>query len=165
MEARKKILIVDDDIDVIAVTEAILTKEGYEVHSAMNKKEGLEKLRSIKPDLAILDVMMTTQYEGFELAQEMLSNPEFKDIPFIIQSSIEIMETSNPDVQQAAHELRKVPRLKALQVLLLKNNIDGSAGIDYKAEDGKSYWFPVRDFIKKPVSAQKILPEIKKYIK
>lgn len=165
METKKKILIVDDDIDIITVIETILEKEGYEVHSAMNKKEGLEKLRKIKPDLAILDVMMTTQYEGFEMAQEMLSDPAFKDIPFLIHSSIEIIETSNPNIQEMARELRKVPKLKAVQVLLLNNADNGSAGIDYRAEDGKTTWFPVRGFIKKPVEAQKLLPEIRKYVK
>ena len=74
----KKILIVDDDIDVINVIQTILEHEGYEVSSANNKKEGLEKAREIKPDLAILDVMMTTHYEGFELAKELTSDPDFK---------------------------------------------------------------------------------------
>jgi CheY-like chemotaxis protein len=99
METNKKILIVDDDIDVITAIETILTKEGYEVHSAMNKKEGIEMLRSIKPNLAILDVMMTTQFEGFELAEYILNNPEFKDIPFLMQSSIDILMTSNASIQ------------------------------------------------------------------
>lgn len=165
METKKKILIVDDDIDIITVIETILEKGGYEVYSAMNKQEGLEKLRSIRPDLAILDVMMTTQYEGFELAQEMLSNREFTDIPFLIHSSIDIIETSNPNVREMASELRRVPELKTTQVLLIKNVIDGSAGIDYMAEDGNSHWFPVRGFIKKPVDTQKILPEIGKHIR
>jgi len=165
METKKKILIVDDDIDVITIIETILTKEGYEVHSAMNKKDGLEKMRKINPNLAILDVMMTTQYEGFELAQEMLTNPEFKDIPFLIQSSIDILVTSKSSVQQMAREYRENPDFKDLQVLLFKNVADGTAGIDYKSENGKSYWFPVKGFIRKPVDAQRILPEIKKYIR
>ena len=57
----KKILIVDDDIDVITIIETILKKEGYTVISANDKKEGMKKIREEKPDLAILDVMMTTQ--------------------------------------------------------------------------------------------------------
>ena len=165
METKKKILIVDDDIDVITIIETILTKEGYQVFSAMNKKDGVEKLRTVNPDLAILDVMMTTHYEGFELAQEMLTNPEFKDIPFLIQSSIDILVTSKSSVQQMAREYRENPDFKDLQVLLFKNIADGTAGIDYKAENGKSYWFPVKGFIRKPVDAQKILPEIKKHIR
>lgn len=162
--AKKSILIVDDDIDVITTMKAILTREGYEVIPAMNKNEALEKLRGEKPDLAILDVMMTTHYEGFELAQEMLNNPEFKDVPFLIQSSIDVLVTSKASVQEMAREYRKDPSFKDLQVLLVKNITDGSAGIDYKDEDGKSHWFPVRGFIRKPVEARKILEEVKKHI-
>lgn len=164
METRKRILVVDDDIDVITVLKAILTKEGYEVISAVNKEEGLVKLRTEHPDLAILDVMMTTQYEGFDMAREMLSNPEFKNIPFLIQSSIDILVTSKVSVQDMAREYRKDPNFKDLQVILLKNITDGSAGIDYKGEDGRTYWFPVRGFIRKPVDAAKIIEEIKKHL-
>ncbi len=164
MEKTKKVLIVEDDIDVITVMKTILTKEGYEVITAMSKNEGLEKLRSEKPDLAILDVMMTTHYEGFELAQEMLNNPEFKDVPFLIQSSIDVLVTSKASVQEMAREFRKDPNFKDLQVLLVKNITDGSAGIDYKDEDGKNHWFPVHGFIRKPVEAKKVLEEINKHI-
>jgi len=165
MKTTKKILIVDDDIDIITVIETILSKEGYEVITAMNKKEGIEKMLSEKPDLAILDVMMTTHYEGFELAQEILNNPELKSIPILIQSSIDVLVTTKVSVQEMAREFRKDPNFKDLQVLLVKNTTDGSAGIDYKGEDGKTYWFPVNGFIRKPVEAQKILPEIEKHIK
>ena len=161
---KKKILIVDDDIDVITVIETILKADGYEVISALNKQEGIEKLRNDRPDLAILDVMMTTHYEGFELAQEILSNPEFKEIPFLIQSSIDILVTSKASVQEMAREYRKDPNFKDLQVLLVKNITDGSAGIDYKGEDGQTYWFPVRGFIRKPVDAAKIKAEIEKHL-
>jgi CheY-like chemotaxis protein len=162
---KKRILIVDDDIDVITMVKAVLTKAGYEVISAMSKSEGLEKLRSEKPNMAILDVMMTTQYEGFELAQAILNNPEFKDIPFIVQSSIDILVTSKAAVQEMAREYRKDPNFKDLQVLLVKNINDGSAGIDYKGDDGKTYWFPVNGFVRKPVDAEKILAEVAKHIK
>ncbi len=165
METKKKILLVDDDIDIITVLKAILTKEGYEVVSANNKKEGLEMLRSERPNLAILDVMMTTHYEGFEMAQEILNNPEFKDIPFLIQSSIDILVTSKASVQEMAREYRKDPNFKDLQVILVKNITDGSAGIDYKGEDGQTYWFPVRGFIRKPVDGPKIIEEVTKHIK
>ena len=164
MKTNKKILIVDDDIDIITVIETILTKEGYEVITAMSKKEGIEKMLSEKPNLAILDVMMTTPYEGFEMAREILNNPALSSIPFLIQTSIDVLITTKASVQDMAREFRKDPNFKDLQVLLVKNVTDGEAGIDYKGEDGKSYWFPVKGFIRKPVDSKKILPEIEKHI-
>lgn len=165
METRKKVLIVEDDIDVITMVKAILEKEGYEVISAMGKQEGLEKLRNEKPDLVILDVMMTTHYEGFEMAQEMLASEEFRHIPFLIQSSIDILVTTKLSVQEMAREYRKDPNFKDLRVLLVKNITDGTAGIDYLGEDGKTYWFPVQGFIRKPVDADKLREEVNRFLK
>ncbi|OFY34380.1 MAG: hypothetical protein A2W91_15940 [Bacteroidetes bacterium GWF2_38_335] len=154
----------DDDIDIITVLETLLKKEGYEVVTASNKKEGIEMIKSEKPDLAILDVMMTTQYEGFELAKELLDNPQFKEIPFLIQSSIDILTTTKAAVQEMAREFRKDPNYKDLQVLLVKNVTTGEAGIDYRTEKGESVWFPVNGFVRKPVEAARILPEIKRIL-
>lgn len=164
MKTSKKILIVDDDIDVITIMETILKKEGYTVVTAMSKKEGLAKMRSELPSLAILDVMMTTPYEGFEMAREILKDDTLRNIPVLIQSSIDVLVTTKASVQDMAREFRKDPNFKDLQVLLVKNVTDGTAGIDYKGEDGISYWFPVKGFIRKPVESQKVLPEIEKHI-
>lgn len=156
----KKILIVDDDIDVITIIETILKKEGYEVISANDKKEGMKKIRESKPDLAMLDVMMTTHYEGFELAKEITDDPELKKIPVLMQTSIDILTTTKPDVQAMAREFRKNPGFKDLHVILVKDINTGKAGVDYLSEDGKSIWFPVDGFLRKPVDAKKVLPEI-----
>jgi len=164
METNKKILIVDDDIDVINVAEAILKKEGYEVISANGKEEGIEKLRNEKPALAILDVMMTSHYEGFELAQEMIKNPDIKEVPFLFQTSIDILTTTKASVQEMAHEFRKDPNFKDLQVLLVKNVANGSAAIDYKTEDGKSIFFPVGGFLKKPIDPNTLVLEVQRLI-
>lgn len=77
----KKILIVDDDIDVITIIQTILQKEGYKVIAANDKIEGMKKIREEKPDMAILDVMMTTRYEGFELAKEITDDPQLSKMP------------------------------------------------------------------------------------
>lgn len=164
MENTKKILIVDDDIDVITVVETILKKENYEVITASGKEEALEKLRNEKPDMAILDVMMTTHYEGFEIANEMINNSEFKDVPFLIQTSIDVLTTTKASVQKMAREFRNDPNYKDLQVLLVKNVTDGTAGIDYRTEDGKSVFFPVGGFLRKPIDSSKIVPEVKKLL-
>lgn len=160
----KKIVIVDDDIDVITVLEAILKKEGYQVATAMNKTEGMEKIRTEKPDLAILDVMMTTPFEGFEMGEELRKDPVLSTMPFLILTSIDVLITTKPDVQAMAREFRKQPGYKELQVLLVKDIHTEKAGIDYITNEGRNVWFPVDGFIRKPVEAKKIIPAIQRLL-
>ena len=67
---KKKILLVDDDPDIISAFEAILSNKGYNVQTAGNKREGLEKLNANLPDLVILDVMMDEEHDGFDMSRE-----------------------------------------------------------------------------------------------
>lgn len=165
MENLKKIVIVDDDIDIINVVESILTAKGYKVLSANDKKEGLELIKNEKPDLAILDVMMTTHFEGFELAEEMVNNETLKDIPVIIQTSIEVLTTTKPSVQAMAQQFRQEPEYSDLRVILVKDLVTGNSGVDYLNESNEAVWFPVNSFVKKPVDAAILIPEIEKLIK
>jgi len=155
---KAKILIVDDDVDIINVLQTILENENYTVITANDKTEGLKKAKEEKPDLAILDVMMTTQYEGFEMAKELKENEMFSSMPVIMQTSIEIIETTKSSVQDMAREFRQDPKYTELQVILLKDIVTGNAGIDYRAEDGRSIWLPVNGFLRKPVDSSKLLP-------
>lgn len=157
---EKKILIVDDDIDVINIIETILTNEGYQVVTANGKVEGLAKLKSEKPDLAILDVMMSTHFEGFELAQDILASTDLNKTPILIQTSIDVLQTSEQDVVKMAHEYRKSMSSRDIDVLLVENKETKQAGVDYLNEEGKSIFFPVSGFIKKPVDSKKLLPAI-----
>lgn len=160
----KKILIVDDDNDIIDALSAILKNEGYKVITANDKKEGLKLAQAAEPDLAILDVMMTTHYEGFELAEDLVTDPECKNIPILMHTSIEVLTTSEASVRDMAREYRKDPKYRELQVILLKSIGSGKAGIDYRTEDGNSVWVPVSGFLKKPVDPGKLLQEIKSLI-
>jgi DNA-binding response OmpR family regulator len=65
-----RILIVDDDPDVVEFTTIILKKEGYQVVSAGNIKDGMVELLKSKPNLVILDVMMENPDDGFVMAQD-----------------------------------------------------------------------------------------------
>ncbi|RLD65016.1 MAG: response regulator, partial [Bacteroidetes bacterium] len=85
---NKKILIVDDDIDIINVLKAVLENDDYVVVTAYSKKEGLEKLKTEKPDLAILDVIMETNQAGFELAREIKQQAGFEKLPLLMLTSI-----------------------------------------------------------------------------
>jgi DNA-binding response OmpR family regulator len=65
-----RILIVDDDPDIIEAGKLVLEREGFEVEGASNKGEGLKKLEEIKPDLLILDVMMEEPDDGLRMARD-----------------------------------------------------------------------------------------------
>jgi two-component system alkaline phosphatase synthesis response regulator PhoP len=84
----KNILIVDDDRDVFESMKIVLSSEGYGVAWATNGREALEKARREKPDLIILDVMMNTDDEGFQVTYSMKQDKELSKIPIIMVTSI-----------------------------------------------------------------------------
>jgi len=86
--ATKKILIIDDDIDLVEAMRLTLENAGFEVIDAQDGKKGLEKINSENPDLVILDVMMRTQDEGFHVAYEIRNNPDTRDIPLIMLTAV-----------------------------------------------------------------------------
>ena len=83
-----KIVVVDDDQDIRDSLQVILETRQYTVITAADKAEGLEKIRVEKPDLAILDVMMSTWEDGFEMARELKKDAEFKDMPILMLTGI-----------------------------------------------------------------------------
>jgi CheY-like chemotaxis protein len=87
MNGAKEILIIDDDKDLVHSIRIILERFKYAVRVAYNGKEGLEKIEAKVPDLVILDVMMATDTEGFDLAYKLKQSPKYKDIPVVLASS------------------------------------------------------------------------------
>ncbi len=162
--AEKHILIVDDDIDTLTILETILRNEGYKVHTASNKKQAMEVLDKYDIDLAILDVMMDSVYEGFELAYYLKNDCELKEIPVLIQTSMDVFDSSNPDDLALARRYRETMDSKDIEVLFVQNTVTGESGIDYRNEQGKVIWIPVEGFIRKPVTAANLLPEVKRLI-
>jgi DNA-binding response OmpR family regulator len=84
-----KILVVDDDPDVLEAINIILEANGYEVVTARDGLDGLDKLKEEKPDLMILDLLMP-RMDGFEVCKE-LKDPrraKYAHIPIIILSSV-----------------------------------------------------------------------------
>ncbi len=80
-----KILIIDDELDIVSMVKMRLEANNYTVISAFNGLEGLEKVKNEKPDLIILDIMMP-KMDGFTFVQELKKNSEGKKIPIIILS-------------------------------------------------------------------------------
>jgi CheY-like chemotaxis protein len=87
--AEKTILIIDDDEDICLAIKTLLESRGYKAETASTKEEGLEKFLSIKPDLAILDVMMASWQDGFELSRQLKKDPELKDTPILMLTGVE----------------------------------------------------------------------------
>lgn len=81
-----KILIVDDDPDMVEAGRIVLEREGYSVESAPNFESGLAKLDEFEPDLLILDVMMEEADDGLRFARR--ARREGKTLPIIILTSV-----------------------------------------------------------------------------
>lgn len=88
----KKILVVDDDPDYQLICQTVLKGAGFQVTQALNGGDAIDALRKDKPDLILLDVMMSTVLEGVEVSKQIKSDPRLKGIPIIIISSISSSE-------------------------------------------------------------------------
>jgi Lrp/AsnC family transcriptional regulator for asnA, asnC and gidA len=83
-----RILVVDDDSDFVAITQMTLTSAGFEVHSASSGREAMAFMRVNKPDLVILDVMMSGVLDGIQTAREIRSDSRTQNVPILMVSSI-----------------------------------------------------------------------------
>jgi CheY-like chemotaxis protein len=87
-KGKGRILVVDDDPDFVAITTRVLAAAGYEPVSAANGAQALAAMRQRKPDLVLLDIMMSTVLDGLSVSEEMQADPELRDLPVIMVSSI-----------------------------------------------------------------------------
>ena len=136
-EAETKILVVDDDPDVVDYLRHVLEKQDFSVATAGNAGEAMDKVESEKPDLIVLDVMMPQGIEGFHFAWDLRARPEpeYRSIPIIVLSSIH--DTTS---------MRFYP--------------DQSDGVY-----GPGEYLPVEDFIDKPVEEQRLLRAVERALR
>lgn len=85
---KAKILIVDDDLDLANAMQAILESRQYSVNIAADKAGGMELIRTEKPDLLILDVIMSTWSDGFDMARELKSQSELREMPILMLTGV-----------------------------------------------------------------------------
>ena len=85
---QKKILIIDDDIDLVEAMRLTLESEGFLVVDAQDGQKGLERIEQEEPDLVLLDVMMETQDEGFHIAYQIRNNAKTADLPIIMLTAV-----------------------------------------------------------------------------
>ena len=78
----QKILIVDDEQDILELIRHTLNKEGFEVHVAVNGQQAIEKAKKLLPDLILMDVMMPVM-DGMEACRLIKDDASIKDIPIV----------------------------------------------------------------------------------
>lgn len=82
-KARGTVVCIEDDPDIITLIELMLRSTGLEIIGAVGGREGLEKIRSIKPDLVLLDLMMP-DLDGWQVYDEMRGDSAIQDIPVVV---------------------------------------------------------------------------------
>jgi CheY-like chemotaxis protein len=85
---EKKLLIIDDDPDILKSLKVILEDKGFKVLTASNKTDGIEICTAEKPDLIILDIMMDTNLEGYGMLNDFRKDKNLMDIPIVIYSGM-----------------------------------------------------------------------------
>jgi CheY-like chemotaxis protein len=123
----KRVLLVDDDIDFITVNKMALEAAGYAVATAYNGKDGLRLALEGGFDAAVLDVIMTTPDEGFELARSLRKDPRTKKLPLIMLTSVNAVAESKGFVFRISDR------------------------------DRDDMWLPVDKFVDKPIKADRLI--------
>jgi CheY-like chemotaxis protein len=83
-----RVLVVDDDPDFVKVTAKVLEKAGHDVISAPNGAKALQTMRQERPDVVLLDIMMSYILDGLDVSREMADDPDLKDMPVIMVTSL-----------------------------------------------------------------------------
>jgi signal transduction histidine kinase len=130
---KSTVLIVDDEQSGRMALEAILEGQGYNLKSAMNGPEALEKALAMTPDLILLDVMMPGM-NGYEVCRQIRSTPVLAEVPIIILTALDDREsllrgieagaddflTKPVDRQELRARVRAITRLNRYRTLLLQ---------------------------------------------
>ncbi len=131
---KEKVLVIDDDPQIIEFVKKVLEAHSYQVHSAPSAEEGLKKVKEVSPDLIILDVMLETRGEGFQTAQKLKST----------------------DAQSKYKEYSHIP-------ILMLTAINSKMKFQYSPETDGEY-LPAEDFVEKPVTPDELVRKVKKLL-
>lgn len=135
MAEQKKILIIDDDPDIVEAMRLPLESSGFKVVSASSGAEGLAALKKENPDLILLDVMMESATEGFQVAYTIRSD----------------------DPKSEYKKYRNIPILMITAVnQVMKSNFSKSTDAEF---------LPVTDFIEKPIQPLDLLNKVSDLLK
>jgi CheY-like chemotaxis protein len=83
-----KIMIVDDDPGIRDSLQTILESRQYTVITAADRTEGMDKIKAEKPDLLILDIMMSSWLDGLDMSKKLKKDPQFSDMPIVMLTAV-----------------------------------------------------------------------------
>ncbi len=99
---KKRVLIVEDEINILQLLTLVLAKAGYDVHTCQNGREAVNQMKIIRPHLVMLDVMLPG-LDGRTIASIMEQDDELNTIPIIVTSALE----------ESEHMFQPFPQVKA----------------------------------------------------
>jgi CheY-like chemotaxis protein len=113
-----KVLIVEDDPLMSRMYQKIFTFEGYEVEMAGNGEEGLDKVRTVKPTIVMLDIMMP-KMNGLQVLDKIKADPETKSIPVVMLTNLAGLQDAETALSKGAvkyivkseHEPKEIVRM------------------------------------------------------
>ncbi len=122
---NKKVLLIDDDEDLLNALCITIESQGFDTEQASNAEEGFTKLKSKRPDLIVLDVMMDDELDGYNLLHQIKQDPEYSDIPIIQLTGMK--DQLGVNLRSAVEDQENLPKVyyedKPVDPLLLVNRI------------------------------------------
>lgn len=127
----RRVLLVDDDVDFLEVNRTALERAGFDVVTAQDGQQALRVVDETPLDAAVLDVMMTTPEEGFELARALRKHPRTRQLPLLMLTSVNAVN--------AAHGWK----------------------FRFSDQDRDEMWLPVDRFLDKPVKPEQLVSHLR----
>lgn len=103
MAATNKVLIVDDELDILEFIQYNLEKEGFEVDTAVNGREAIDKAKKFAPDLILLDVMMP-EMDGLDVCRTVKADPDLQHIPVFLVTARAMVQERERGFQAGADD-------------------------------------------------------------
>ncbi|MBN2423463.1 MAG: response regulator [Calditrichaceae bacterium] len=135
MADKKKILMIDDDTNLVNVIKTVFEVKGYEFYGAYSATEGLERIKEVEPDLIILDVIMEDFVAGFRVVSELRTG----------------------DKNSAFSAYSKVP-------ILMLTSVTSKTRLNFGERIGTAL-LPVDAFLEKPVKPAELLSKVESILK
>jgi CheY-like chemotaxis protein len=145
----KQVLIVDDDKNTVKYLSAVLSDHGYEPVAAHDGSEGLKMVKSSKPDLIVLDVMMPKK-TGFVLFKDLKQDERFKEIPILMLTAVsgvlEELEDHKEETFERPYDSLREALKKKIQEMREEGLVRPEMFVD-KPVESESFIAKVRDLI------------------